>query len=674
MKNKGYLILGILALIILLTGCQSREKISDQTCEKGEALYCEDFEGVDPSLGGSQLVVSTAIDQWWVTRDDDQDSLFQDFPQAGRSRSNMIIVGAEPYQNQSKSILYTREIDLRLAAQASLRFNLIYKTERHWDGLVVFAIIDGVAGVKDPDKWVVISPQDGYPDSVLFNGIVIPGYSGISAGWIEQEMDLSEFLGKRIIIGFYFTADEFLDQWGVGLDDIVISADGGSVANQMAGLTAQVIPEILLDQDPLIAPELPRANTLIKTQCVMKETQSLGANQRVIIKAINETGDRVLVLHPVTGSFCWIDQTNIWIDGEMGLVPSLTEKSRNTYYPINNLAHTPAISGPGCEPVFPDSLPVYLQSALVENGRITTLQFKPMTATGDPLTPTDPRISQDQILFEKDLKRSPGGEIQLEINGIKKSCESDWNQPGDVVCQNLDLNPAGSLTMGLCWLGWDDSHACPVGYSLDPASSSCVPITGNTDCSFTCDPGFQFDQDGANCLVDIHAEGLVENLDYCPPGTFVNSISRRCIGSEYELDTNCPPGFFYSVGTGSCWSRESSGSCPEGYRKLADSEGCIPVNTATSPRCKSIEVNFPISEVTVKEPTRCLMDPGSPNQIVSSLKAFDSVEVAGLGEGGEWLVIINPDYEIPCWAPLSDFYLETLDLDILPIISAENGD
>ena len=55
---------------------------------------------------------------------------------------------------------------------------------------------------------------------------------------------------------------------------------------------------------------------------------------------------------------------------------------------------------------------------------------------------------------------------------------------------------------------------------------------------------------------------------------------------------------------------------------------------------------------------------------MSSLKPFDSVEVLGLGEDGETVVVNNPAYQIPCWAPLADFYLDNLDLKILPIISS----
>ena len=56
---------------------------------------------------------------------------------------------------------------------------------------------------------------------------------------------------------------------------------------------------------------------------------------------------------------------------------------------------------------------------------------------------------------------------------------------------------------------------------------------------------------------------------------------------------------------------------------------------------------------------------------VSSLKPFDTVEVLGLWESGEMLVVINPAYQIPCWASMADFYLDEIDLSILPVIVPE---
>ena len=154
MNHKFILAVWILLLLLLTAGCLSQNSDFSLPCDEREALFCEDFENVDPTLGGSQLVVSTSSDQWWVTRDDDQEYLFQDFPLEGRSQNKMIILSGGLYKDQTKSFLYTREIDLVSATQAVLGFNVIYKTEKHWDGLVVFGITDGVEGVKDHQKWI----------------------------------------------------------------------------------------------------------------------------------------------------------------------------------------------------------------------------------------------------------------------------------------------------------------------------------------------------------------------------------------------------------------------------------------------------------------------------------------------------------------------------------------
>jgi len=123
-----------------------------------------------------------------------------------------------------------------------------------------------------------------------------------------------------------------------------------------------------------------------------------------------------------------------------------------------------------------------------------------------------------------------------------------------------------------------------------------------------------------------------------------------------------------------CVSIDQGSGCPEGYLGLEDPENCVPVSFSSAPHCVVFDLQFPRSEITVKESTRCLKDPGNPNEIVSSLKPFDIVEVLGLGEDGETVVVNNPTYQIPCWAPLADFYLDTLDLGILPIITGGESD
>ncbi len=669
MKQKFVIAIWVL-LLGLVSGCFSRGSDISVPCEERQALFCEDFEGIDPILGGNQLVTSTAVDQWWITSDDDQDYLFQGFPLFGRSRSNMILLGGNSYEDRSASFLYTREIDLSSATRASLGFNLIYRTEKHWDGLVVFAITDGIAGVKNPQNWVMLTPVEGYPDSVLLNGSLIPGYSGISSGWIHQEVDLSSYLGQKLILGFYFVSDDYLGEWGIGLDDIVVEANAGDISGQSAGLTDLAIDKLIFPHDSLISPDLPRANPLSEAACIGIGEEIPDLDERAIIKALSESGEHVLVLHPGARSLCWINKEDIWIDGDPTKLPHIAEKALKNYLPISSQRHTPVLADSGCLTGNESSLPVRIQAALIENGKITTLIFDPILPSGVDTPPIDPRVGSPEKLPALQPDFSPGGELWIGIEGTKTTCLADWNHPGRVICQGLAMDISQSMQFEVCWQGWVDTQSCPIGYFMDPTGTKCVPIDEAFGCSLNCMPGYYLDDQAETCLIDKREDSLIEDQYTCPPGFLFSSLVGRCQGQEYLTETNCPPGTYFVADDSQCVILGEGDGCPEGYLTLPDSKGCNPVNPSTTPHCMAFDFQIPRSEVTVKEATRCLKGPGNTNEIVSSLKPFDSIEVLGLGEDGETLVVNNPTYQIPCWAPLDDFYLDKLDLKILPIISS----
>ena len=154
----------------------------------------------------------------------------------------------------------------------------------------------------------------------------------------------------------------------------------------------------------------------------MIDEEVVSESQRVIIKAISESEERLLVLHPQSGSFCWIDQADSWIDGDSAQLPILIEKSRNTYFPVSSLGHTPIASDTSCDSGTPGSLPVYLQTALVEGGKITALVFKPVLPSEKILIPEDPRSGDNKGFTELDLNKSLGGEIRVNVSGTEHSC------------------------------------------------------------------------------------------------------------------------------------------------------------------------------------------------------------------------------------------------------------
>lgn len=670
MKRK--IVITILFLFLsLVAGCLSRGSDIGTPCNERQVVFCEDFEGIDPTIGGNQLVTSSSVDQWWITSDDDQEYLFQGFPLFGRTRNNMILLSGGSYKERSASFLYTREIDLSSATRASLSYNLIYRTEKHWDGLVVFGVLDGITGLENPNNWIVLAPDEEYPDSVLLNGSLVPGYSGTSAGWIHQEIDLSSFLGQKLILGFYFVSDEYLDDWGVGLDDIVVEADAGTMSNQSVGLASLPIDRVIFSHDSMISSDLPRANPLVDTACIGAGEAFPDLKERAVVKAISEAGEDILVLHPGARSLCWVSQEDIWIDGDPSKLPHIADIALKNYLPISSMSHTPVLEDPDCLTELVSPLPIRIQSALIENGKITRLLFDPLLPTAIDIPSNDRRVGSPQEFPEVQEDFSPGGELLIDFEGSKSTCLADWSQPGRIFCQGLGLDISQPLRFEVCWQGWAESLSCPIGYAMDPSGAYCFPIEEASDCSASCLPGYFLDSQTKTCLVDKDDDTFKENHYVCPPGFLYNSLVGRCLGQEYLAETNCPPGMYFVTEGNQCESIDQDGGCPEGYLGLEDPESCVPATFSSAPHCVVFDLHFPRSGVTVKESTRCLKDPENTNEIVSSLKPFDSVEVLGLGEDGETLVVNNPTYQVPCWAPLTDFYLDNLDLRILPIISTE---
>jgi len=235
----------------------------------------------------------------------------------------------------------------------------------------------------------------------------------------------------------------------------------------------------------------------------------------------------------------------------------------------------------------------------------------------------------------------------------------------------LSLDAAGPIEVNICWQGWHSTQSCPPGFVMDPESEGCLPIELAENCIVNCPAGYQFDTQLETCLLSQDSKDLEAIPELCPPGFSANQEAGCCVGTEYVLESNCPPGYFYAPEQSVCQPLSANGECPEAYDSRSSTEVCFPKIFPISPWCNLIQMEFPIIEATVKESLRCLKNPENNTEIVSSLRPFTTVEVLGLGEDGETLVVNNPVYQIPCWAPLDGFYLDSLDLTILPVIIPE---
>ena len=189
---------------------------------------------------------------------------------------------------------------------------------------------------------------------------------------------MSPVLGNKVAFVFYFASDYSIGGWGIALDDIVVDADTNAIVSN-DGIIGD-LPDLnhFFPQDPLITTNIPRATAFMDTPCEGEIPEILKESQRAFVKATNETGDRFSVLHPDSGNFCWVASEDVWIDGNDWDLPQISDKKpEDLYLPVCALRKTPIISDLACQTSGETSLPYQVHSALVENGKITTLLLDP---------------------------------------------------------------------------------------------------------------------------------------------------------------------------------------------------------------------------------------------------------------------------------------------------------
>lgn len=676
-RRTSLLIFFLGILFFPISGCLPGAYDTSDLCEDRKVVYCEDFETISPSV----YTLNPGGSGWAISEDEVLSQTLFDLPIEGRTQDYLAAIGylRNNYENNTQALLYTESINLTNATRATLYFNLLYLTETHWDGLILIATRD------QGNTWIVLEPNSGYPDALMYEGNTTPGYSGNKPYWIHEEVDLGSLVGSEVMLGFYFLTDAYNVNYGVALDDIVVDADinPGSGGDTPIQDISEVV--LFLPKDPLLTVEIPRLTSLVDTPCENEETTMLIEGQRAYAKAVNESGDRFFILHPENGNFCWVGQEDVWVDDKDWDLPQMSDlKPEDLFLPICVLSKAPILAEHGCDTGAGSGednlsmLPYQIQSALVEDGKIISVAVDRGDAPGGDnyQENSEYRISgMDGIpgaIVEPGI--GPGGTITATINGVKQTCSLDRGQSGRVICENLSLDAAGPLNIEICWQGWDENSLCPPGLSANPAGEGCILLPDSGSCTPGCPDGYLYSERDARCLVNSDLAADDQYAISCPAGFMINPEAGCCVSTEPIDRLDCPNGYFYSPEVSSCLRVPDEGNCPEGTLAQGDPITCVPETNTVSSLCTAFDVSFPVPEVTVKETTRCLKGPGGSYEIVSSLKPFTVVDVLGIGEGGEYLVINNPKFQIPCWANEDDLYLDNLDLTILPIIPDLSSD
>ncbi|NPV55512.1 MAG: hypothetical protein HPY76_02405 [Anaerolineae bacterium] len=113
----------------------------------------------------------------------------------------------------------TRSFDFtNVTAPITMTYMTWYDLEKDYDYTYVVVSEDG-------ESWRILDTPSGTADDPSGNSFGW-GYNGVSNGWIEEEVDLSEFAGKQVQVRFEYVTDAAVNGEGILVDDIAVPAIG----------------------------------------------------------------------------------------------------------------------------------------------------------------------------------------------------------------------------------------------------------------------------------------------------------------------------------------------------------------------------------------------------------------------------------------------------------------
>lgn len=125
------------------------------------------------------------------------------------------------YSNRAdqSNMRLTRAFDLSGVDSATLSYDVWFDNEEFWDyGYVTISADNG-------DTWTPLVTDHMDSENNDFNGYA-PGYTGQSEGWVQESIDLNEYVGGKVLIRFELVTDAAINSYGVALDNIAIEEIG----------------------------------------------------------------------------------------------------------------------------------------------------------------------------------------------------------------------------------------------------------------------------------------------------------------------------------------------------------------------------------------------------------------------------------------------------------------
>ena len=115
----------------------------------------------------------------------------------------------------------TREFDFsQVSGPLTMQFATWYDLETDYDYVHVVASEDG-------ENWTVLRGTSTTDENPVGNSYGW-GYNGVSGGWLDEEVDLSDYAGKKVLLRFEYITDAAVNGDGMLIDDIAIPEIGYS--------------------------------------------------------------------------------------------------------------------------------------------------------------------------------------------------------------------------------------------------------------------------------------------------------------------------------------------------------------------------------------------------------------------------------------------------------------
>jgi immune inhibitor A len=123
-------------------------------------------------------------------------------------------------RGDDSDMMLTRGFDLSDVSEATLEFWTWYDLEEDWD----YAYVE-ISSDKG-ETWEILTTPSGTPTNPNGNsfGWAYTGRSGggKTAQWIQERVDLSEYVGQEVLIRFEYITDDAVNRPGFVLDDVAI--------------------------------------------------------------------------------------------------------------------------------------------------------------------------------------------------------------------------------------------------------------------------------------------------------------------------------------------------------------------------------------------------------------------------------------------------------------------